>query len=407
MRPDTPRRPAAPQTDGGRRDTPWSFVAAPNAYKGALDAVSAAQAIARGVRSALPDAAVAEVPVADGGDGTAAVLSTTLGGRWIRMRAPDPWGRPHMAGFALLGDGETAVIDVAAASGLGGRRPSPADALVASSAGTGALARRAVALGARRVWIALGGSGCTDGGAGLLHALGVRLEASVGRTLPPGGAALADLRRVDLGGLGWATRVEWTALVDVQSPLLGPGGAATVFGPQKGAGPAEVLRLEAGLSRWADALETAAGRRGARALPGAGAAGGCGFALAAALGAELRPGAGAVAAAVGLEQCIAGAAVVLTGEGALDAQTALGKAPAHVARLARAAGARAIALAGVLGPGWESLLRPAGDLDAVLPLAPGPRTRRLALRQTAADLERAAATAARLLAAGAELPRQR
>lgn len=381
----------------------WTIVAAPNAFKGALDAVSAAAAMARGARAVLPGARLVEVPMADGGDGTAAVLLAALGGRYVSARAADPWGRRRAAGFALLGDGTTAVVDVAAASGLRGRRPTPAEAQAASSFGTGTLIRSAVEAGARRVWVALGGSGCTDGGSGLLAALGARLLDARGRDLPPGGGPLNRVRRLDLGALGWTRAVEWTALVDVRNPLLGPTGAAAVFGPQKGAGPDEVLALEASLEHWADVLETTTGQVGIRLLPGAGAAGGCGFGLAAALGASLRPGAPAVGEAVSLHACLANADLVLTGEGAIDAQTAYGKAPAHVAELAHAAGVPVVALAGVLGFGWEALLTPRGDLTAILPLAPGPRSRRAALRATASDLERTAQTAVRLVAAGAAL----
>ena len=379
----------------------WTVVVAPNAFKGSLDALAAAGAMGRGARAALPDVRLLEVPVADGGDGTAAVLLETLGGRWVSAAASDPWGHPCTARFAMLGDGRTAVVDVAAASGLGGRRPSPPQALAASSHGTGALVRCAIESGARHIWISLGGSGCTDGGSGLLRALGARVLDGAGRELPPGGGPLIAVRHVELEGLQWAAGIDWTALVDVRNPLLGPTGAAAVFAPQKGAGPAEVAALESSLKRWADALETAARRDGARDLPGAGAAGGCGFGLAAALGAALRPGAAAVAQAVSLSARLVDADLVLTGEGAIDAQTAYGKAPAHVAALAVAAGIPAVALVGSLGPGWEGLLTPRGDLTAVLPLPPGPRGRRAAMRATAADLERTAEAAVRLILAGA------
>jgi glycerate kinase len=382
---------------------PPTVLIAPNAYKGACDAVAAAAAMARGVGRGWPQARVVQVPVADGGDGTAAVLLQALGGRWVRVHATDPWGRPRLARLALLADGTTAVVEVAAASGLGGRRPTPDQALRASSYGTGQLVRRAVELGARRIWLALGGSGCTDGGTGLLAALGARWLGRDGRELPPGGGALVGLERVDLSGLAWLAGLEWAVLVDVSSPLLGPTGSAAVFAPQKGAGPEEVRQLEAGLTRLADVLEPAARRPGVRHMPGSGAAGGTAFGLAAALGATLLPGAEAVARALRLGQRVAEADLVLTGEGRLDGQTAFGKAPAYVARLAQEAGVPAVALAGALGPGWEALQAPQGPLTAVLSLAPGPRSRARALRATQEDLERTAAAAARLVAAGGQL----
>lgn len=377
---------------------PWTVLAAPNAFKGALAAPAAAAAMAEGVRAAAPGARVLEIPIADGGDGTAAVLCAAAGGTWHAARVPDAWGRMRTAGFALLPDG-LAVVDIAAASGLGGARPGPARALAASSTGTGALCAAAREAGARRIWVALGGSACTDGGAGLLEALGARLRPSGDAVAAPGGAGLQALAGIDLGPLRALADVRWSALVDVRNPLLGSRGAAAVFAPQKGAGQAEVAALEAGLAHWADLLERAAGRR-ARDLPGAGAAGGCGFALAAALDAELLPGAAAVCRAAGLVEHLGATDALLTGEGALDAQTAMGKAPWEAARLAEEAGVPAVALAGALGPGWDGLLRPGGPLTAALALAPGPRTRAAALRGTAQDLRRTAEAAARLLRAG-------
>lgn len=377
-------------------------VLAPNAFKGALDAPAAAEAMRAGVLAADPGAEPLPVPMADGGDGTAAVLCAARGGRMWRRLALDPWGRPRRARFALLPDG-TAVVDVASASGLGRRRPGPAEARAASTRGTGELVREALACGARRVWVALGGSATTDGGAGLLTALGAAVRDRDGGELPPGGAALVQAAAVDLSGLQWLRGVEFEALVDVDHPLLGPRGAARVFAPQKGAATEDLPLLERGLQRWAELLEAATGRR-CRDLPGAGAAGGTGFGLAVALGARLRPGARRVAELVGLPERLRSAWLVLTGEGALDGQTAGGKAPAVVAALAARAGVPCCALVGCLGPGWEVLDTAAG-LTAVFCLAPGPRGRTAALRQTAADLTRTAAMATRLYLAGRRAPR--
>ena len=375
---------------------PPRVVAAPNAFKGAIPATRAAEAMVLGARDAGAAQALA-VPVADGGDGTAEVLRAALGGRAQRARAEDPWGRVRSTGFVLLPDG-SAVVDAAAASGLGSRRPDPVSALAASTLGTGRLVRAAVQAGAGTVRVALGGSATSDGGAGLLAALGADVRDAAGRPLAPGGGALADAASVDLSGLRWLEGVRVEALVDVRSPLLGPEGAAAVFSPQKGAGPEEVRRLERGLARWADLLERACARSG-RSLAGAGAAGGAGFALAAALGAPLRPGAAFVVELLGLGGRLVPGDLVLTGEGALDGQTARGKAPAAVAAAAAAAGATCCALAGSLGTGWETLCGP-GGLTAAFPLSPEPRTRARALAATFDDLRRTAAMVTRLFSAG-------
>ena len=368
-------------------------VAAPNAFRGSLDAAGAAAAMASGLRAARPGTLVLELPLADGGDGTAAVLLAARGGQWRSLRVPDAWGQPRHAPWVLLDDG-SAVVEISAASGLGRRRPTPAQALRASSYGTGLLIAEALRQGARRVLLALGGSACSDGGGGLLAALGARLLDGAGQPPPLGGQGLAELARLDLSRLDLGG-VPWTVLVDVQSPLLGPNGAAARFGPQKGAGAEEVRLLEAGLRRWATLLEEATGRRGARELPGAGAAGGSGFALAA-LGADIRSGAEVVAETVGLDAALEQADILLTGEGRLDAQTAQGKAPWLAASRASACGVPAVALAGSLGPGWEGLLAPQGPLEAALVLGTGPRGARQAMAETARDLEIAAGQALRL-----------
>ncbi len=390
---------ASPPSRGSQAAAGPLIVAAPNAFKGAMAAADAAAAILSGAAEAHPDALTLAVPMADGGDGTSRVLARALGGQDGSALVPGPWGPGRRARFALLPEG-TLAVDLAAASGLGRLTPSPRAAATASTAGTGVLLRAALRRGpARRIWLALGGSATSDGGTGLLTALGARLLDASGAELPPGGAALAHLDRIDLSGLAWLTGLPWVLLVDVGNPLLGPSGAARVFGPQKGADPATVAALEAGLGRLADVLESATGRR-LRDRPGAGAAGGAGFGLAAALGAELRPGAEAVASAVGLPGHLAGATLCLTGEGALDAQTAMGKAPWAVAGHAARAGVPVVALAGVLGAGWEGLLTPRGPFTAAFPLAPGPRSRTRALLETGADLRRTAAAVVRLYRAG-------
>lgn len=372
-------------------------LAAPNAFKGSLDAPGAAVAMARGVGRACPGAVVRALPVADGGDGTAEVLRAARQGVSEVRAVSDAWGRRHHARLVLLPGGE-AVVEMASACGLGRRRPGPDAALAASSLGVGQLLAAALARGARHVWVALGGSASTDGGAGLWRGLGVRLLTPRGTPPPEGGGGLSQVAAIDLSGLPWRGSPPITALVDVDNPLLGPHGAARAFGPQKGADPPTVERLEAALAHWAGVAEAAVGHAG-RDLAGAGAAGGCGFGLAL-LGVPLRPGGEAVAQLLDLDGALEWADLVLTGEGGLDAQTANGKAPGVVAAHAAAAGVPAIALAGALGPGWRGLLQPEGPFCACLALGPGPRSRRQALAATSADVEDAAEAAVRLFLAG-------
>jgi len=315
-------------------------VCAPNAFKGALSAADAAAAMAAGVRSG--GARAVEVPVADGGDGTLDVLlAASSGGRVERVPVRGPLGGPVVARLGWV-DATTAVVEMAEAAGLRLLPVGGLDALSASTYGVGQLLLAALGGGATRIVVGVGGSATTDGGAGLLTALGVRLLNASGGELPPGGGALAALAAVDLSRLDprvRACRIE--VAVDVRSPLLGPRVAAAVFGPQKGATPAGGALLEAGLTRLAALLAPTRADE-----PGMGAAGGCAFGLAAVCGAVLVPGAALVCDLVGLDAALDGAALVLTGEGRLDASTAEGKAPAEVARRAAAAGVPCVALAG-------------------------------------------------------------
>ena len=326
-------------------------VVAPDKFKGSLSAAGAAAHIAAGLRRARPGLAVRQVPVADGGDGTVAA-AIAAGYRPVRMVAGGPTGQPVDAEFAWR-DG-TAIIEAAQACGLArlpGGTPEP---LTATSFGVGELIAAAAARGARRIVLGLGGVASTDGGAGMVAALGGRLLDQAGHELPPGGAALAALHRLDLAGLAPLAGIEVLVAADVDNPLLGRHGAAAVYGPQKGASPADVAILETGLARWADFSERAlAGRvpvpasqlgpkdsrRSGRLRdePGAGAAGGLGFAALAFLSARTRPGAELMLDMISFADRLAGARLVVTGEGSLDAQTLRGKAPAGVARAAASA----------------------------------------------------------------------
>jgi glycerate 2-kinase len=326
-------------------------VVAPDKFKGSLSAAAAAGHIAAGLRRARPGLAVRQVPVADGGDGTVAA-AIAAGYQPVQMVAGGPTGQPVDAEFAWR-DG-TAIIEAAQACGLArlpGGTPEP---LTATSFGVGELIAAAAARGARRIVLGLGGVASTDGGAGMVAALGGRLLDQAGHELPPGGAALAALHRLDLAGLAPLAGIEVLVAADVDNPLLGRHGAAAVYGPQKGASPGDVAILETGLARWADFSERAlAGRvpvsasqpgpKDSRRIgrlrdePGAGAAGGLGFAALAFLSARTRPGVELMLDMISFADRLAGARLVVTGEGSLDAQTLRGKAPAGVARAAASA----------------------------------------------------------------------
>lgn len=346
-------------------------VVAPDSFKGSLDAAAACAALAEGVRRASPDAEVVRVPMSDGGEGTVDCLLGALGGTEVWLECADPLGRPVRARYGLSGDGRSAVVELAAASGLPLVAEDERDPLRADTAGTGALIADAVRRGAREVLVCLGGSATSDGGAGLLRALGVRFVDADGVELPPGGGPLARLADIDDSGVPEAVRrTRLRVACDVTNPMVGPNGAAAVFGPQKGATPEQVRELDAALTRFADVI---AARFGVRVhdLPGAGAAGGACGGLVGVLGAEPAPGGDLVADLVGLDAAVAGADLVITGEGRLDAQSAAGKVVSVVAERAARACAPVVALAGaVAGPLTELHAR---GLTAAFSIADGPR----------------------------------
>jgi glycerate kinase len=301
--------------------------------------------VAAGLERACPGLRCVRVPVADGGDGTVDAAQAA-GYRRVELGVRGPVGQPTTAAFAVR-EG-TAIIESAQASGLSRLPGGVLAPLTASSRGVGELISAAVSMGAKRIVLGLGGVACTDGGAGLMTALGARLLDESGAELPPGGAALARLHRIDLSRLRDLSGTEVIAATDVDNPLLGERGAAAVYGPQKGASAQDVTLLEDGLSRWADVAERTLGRR-VRDEPGAGAAGGLGFAALAFLGATTRPGIELLLDLLSFASHLRGARLVITGEGALDRQTLHGKAPAGVARATAAAapGVPVVAVAGI------------------------------------------------------------
>jgi glycerate 2-kinase len=325
-------------------------VIAPDKFKGSLSAPEVAMHVARGLAAAVPGVRTDQVPVADGGDGTVDA-AVAAGYRRAERQVSGPTGEPVTAAFAISGD--VAVVEAAQACGLSRLPGGRLQPLTATSYGVGQLIAAAAGAGARHIVLGLGGSATTDGGAGLIAALGGRLVGADGSLVGPGGDALAGLRELDLTGLRDLSGVDVLLATDVDNPLLGTDGAAAIYGPQKGASPADIAVLEDGLARWADLAEAALGD-GFRDLPGAGAAGGLGFAAMAFLGARMRPGIEVVLELVSFAERVAEADLVITGEGSLDAQTLRGKAPVGVARATRAVSAQtpvvAVAGACALGP---------------------------------------------------------
>lgn len=345
-----------------------TVVFAPDSFKGSATAAEVASALAAGWSSVRPGDRIVLAPMADGGEGTLDAFEVAVPGsvrRPVRVTGPD--GAPRDASWLQLPDG-TAVVELAETSGIG-LMPALAP-FVARTTGFGQAIAAALDAGATGLLLAIGGSASTDGGAGMLTALGARLLDAGGDAVGPGNRGLAGLDQIDLASLRALPTGGARILSDVTSPLLGPDGAAAVFGPQKGAGPADVPVLEVGLARFADALREA-GVTVDPATPGAGAAGGTGFGLLA-WGATIAPGSAAVAEALGLPAAVAGADAVVTGEGRYDEQSAAGKVPEYVASLAATAGIPALLAAGSIAAqprgfaGAVSLTELAGDPAAAI-----------------------------------------
>lgn len=341
---------------------------APNSFKNCLSARKVGEAIARGLRRARPDIVADIIPMSDGGDGLVEVLADALAAERIETPTRDALGRPLTAVWLLTP--QFAVIEMALASGLARLKgPEEYRPLITSTAGTGLLIRAALNRGCRRIVLGLGGSATVDAGCGMASALGFQLLSERGLPLPEGGGALKDLTRIEASSADprlKATQI--SCLIDVQNPLLGPSGAARVFAPQKGAAPADVERLETALAHWAVIVKRDLGADIAQ-IPGGGAAGGLGAGCLAFLGATLESGAGWVARQSRLEEAITQADLIITGEGRLDEQTAFGKVPAFVARMAQIQGKPVIALGGSVAEGLD--LRAAGIARCVAVTPPG------------------------------------
>jgi len=350
---------------------PLKFVVAADSFKGSLTSAEVADAVADGIIGVLPGADVVRLAVADGGEGTAAALVNLLGGEWVSCKADDPLGRTIDAAYGIVGtdEGKTALIDMASASGLTLLADDECDPMATTTIGTGQMIIDAYRRGCRRFVIGIGGSATCDGGSGMLTAFGFRFLDGGGRQLAPGGGELVSLAGIDTSGvMAGLTGCRFTIMCDVGNPLCGPDGSARVFGPQKGASPAQVETLDKGLRLYAEIVSRVTGCDVADA-PGAGAAGGLGAAFLAFFDSELKPGVDAVLDLIGFDETVKGADLVITGEGKIDRQTLFGKLPLGVCRRASAAGVPTVAIAGMVEDSRELLKE---GFAGVFPVLSGP-----------------------------------
>lgn len=364
------------------------IVIAPDSFKECLTAAQVAQSIENGMRQIFPDAEYVQVPVADGGEGTLQSLVDATQGRFIEVTVTGPLGEPLNACFGLLGNGNTAMIEMAQASGIELVRPEARNPLIATTFGTGELIKAALDLGVRHFIVGIGGSATNDGGAGMLQALGIKLLDDNNQELEHGGAALAKLSHIDLATMDERLKqCTFIAASDVNNPLTGVNGASATFGPQKGATPEMVALLDNALRHYAAIIKRDLGIE-VDAVAGAGAAGGMGAALLGFLNAKLKPGIEMVMEAAELAEKVKGADLVITGEGRIDGQTAQGKTPVGVARIAKMESIPVIALAGSVGPGVEAVYEK--GIDALFPVVHGAVSLDEALAKGSENLTRAA-----------------
>lgn len=362
------------------------IVIASDSFKESLSAVEVADTIEAGFREIFPQADYCKLPMADGGEGTVAALVAATGGTIHEVAVTGPLGERVTAFYGLTGDGRTAIMEMAAASGLALVPPASRNPLNTTSYGTGELMIAALASGAERLLIGIGGSATNDSGAGMLQALGIRLLDRAGRDIGFGGGKLADLADIDCSGMDQRLqRCQIEVACDVTNPLTGPNGASAVYGPQKGATPAMVAELDANLAHFAAMIRSCLGKDVAT-VPGAGAAGGMGAALLAFLNAQLRPGIEMVMEAAELEAALREADWVITGEGRIDDQTFQGKVPVGVARLAKRHGQPVIAIAGSVTAEPDALQR--HGIDAAFSILTRVCTLDEAMAEAAANIRR-------------------
>ena len=371
---------------------------APDSFKGSLTATEVCAALEEGLRRVWPDAEIVSVPMADGGEGTVESLVDATGGEIVEVDATGPLGENVKAFVGILGDRKTAVIEMAAASGLPLVPMGKRDPMTATTWGTGDLIRAALDAGCRRFIIGIGGSATNDGGAGMAQALGARLLDADGKEIGPGGAELARLVRIDVSRMDRRrAAAEFAVSSFVVNPLSWPYGASAVYGPQKGATPEMVQVLNAALANYASVIRRDL-RIDVEGMPGAGAAGGLGAGLVAFLGARLQPVVEIVVEATGLREKTSGADLVFTGEGRIDFQTLYGKTPMGVARVAAEYGVPVAVLAGSVADDARGLYD--HGIDALMSVVKGPCTLDVAVRSAYANVADAAESLARLIEIG-------
>lgn len=379
----------------------FRIVVAPDSFKESLDAVQVVEMITKGIFRVISDAEIIKIPMSDGGEGLTKCLVNATDGELVACSVLGPLGQPVEAYFGILGDKSTAVVEMAFASGLALVPQEKRDPAATTTFGTGQLIKAALDRGCQKIIVGIGGSATNDAGAGMAQALGVRLLDKRGNDLPPGGLALRNLVNIDLSGLDpRVQQVEFIAASDVDNPLCGPNGASMVYGPQKGASRSLCQELDESLAHFARVVKSQL-KKDILDLPGAGAAGGLGGGLIAFLGASLKPGIQLVIETVKLEQHIANADLVITGEGKIDRQTLFGKVPLGVARIAAKHSVPVIALAGTVAKEAEELYQ--HGISAVASIIPHPMSLEEAMSQAPLLLADAVERIFRLIMVGKSL----
>lgn len=374
---------------------------APQAFKGSISAVDAADAMREGVLRVLPDAEVSAVAVADGGDGTLDTLVEGSGGEIHHIEVTGPLGERRTAEWGAMGDGATAVIEMARTSGLSLVPDEKRNPLITTTFGLGEAIIHAIDAGYRRFIIGIGGSATNDAGAGMAQALGVRLLDSGGRDLEFGGAALSNLNNIDMSGLNDTVRsCEFLVACDVNNPLTGPTGASAIYGPQKGATPEMIESLDAALLHFAEVVKRDIGVE-INDVPGSGAAGGLGGGMIAFTSGELRAGVDIVLDTVRLDDYLAGCNLVITGEGSMDHSTIYNKAPVGVAERAKRLGIPVVGISGSLGAGFQDVHE--HGIDALASITPGPMTLDEASERAAELISNATEQVLRFLRTGSQV----
>lgn len=377
------------------------IVIAPDSFKGSLTALQVAEAIEVGLRRVFPTAAIEKVPMADGGEGTVQSLVDATGGEILTARVRDPLGNPIDAQYGVLGDGITAVIEMAAASGLTLVPLDKRDPRVTTTYGTGELIRAALGHGCRKLIIGIGGSATNDGGAGMAQALGAKLLTASNEQIGPGGGHLATLNSIDLSELDQRIReMETVVACDVNNPLTGKEGASHVYGPQKGATPEMIEELDASLAHFNKIVQRDLSKS-VGDVPGAGAAGGLGAGLMAFLNASLKSGIEIVTEATQLSKQFAGADLVITGEGQINFQTVFGKTPVGVAKVAKTHNIPVIAIAGSIADRSDGVYN--AGIDAMVDIVPEPMSLETAIEKATTLIETAAERAGRMIIIGTKI----